>query len=395
MFEAGTTYGPREDCTIPVKVRDIPRVDCREWTPDQIAIHRTGFTCTLGYQLPSDDITNIMAAYKDRASVLSSVVRDRKAEARERKPIAEPTGELRQLEREYQKQFDDLEQRLSKIEAEQASCSSELQRVNRELAICDQQDTALTQQANILEAKRSEIEQSDVSSAASNMKTLSTQLSDISYFRASSRKARLQLLGARDSNEQRMLSLNQEHTVVSMQKAQAETRKKLIKTLQRGGLGNLAQASVEDSFLIAMSKAEELSATWPQTLAGIGRFLGFQEVLAISDRALQDVSSALKEISGVGSADGAVIAEALEANLKLRKDINQLIQERLLRAEYGRPGLIVNGQLGELAPGDLPHAAGIICSRKGAGGCPPDCKGGFFKECHIDINQEEQLALLQ
>merc|ERR1712194_623000 len=89
----------------------------------------------------------------------------------------------------------------------------------------------------------------------------------------------------------------------------------------------------DESLKVAVSKREELAATEPQTLSGMGKFDGFREVLAISDRALQDASSALKEVSAAGNRnDGAVLERVLETNLKFRKDCLGEIQAKLRRA---------------------------------------------------------------
>merc|ERR1712048_869390 len=86
------------------------------------------------------------------------------------------------------------------------------------------------------------------------------------------------------------------------------------------------------------SKRDELEATEPQKLAGVGNFTGFREVMAVADQALKDISSALKEVSAaVKSSDGVEIVDALEANLKLRKESKGMIAEKLIRAERGRP----------------------------------------------------------
>lgn len=74
-------------------------------------------------------------------------------------------------------------------------------------------------------------------------------------------------------------------------------------------------------------------------LAGDGNFTGVRDVLMTSDRALNDVSSALKEVSAAASGgDGAVLEEVLEANLKLRKHMNEVVYDRVARAETGSSG---------------------------------------------------------
>merc|ERR1712039_311672 len=69
------------------------------------------------------------------------------------------------------------------------------------------------------------------------------------------------------------------------------------------------------------------------TLSGEGNFEGFREVLSISERALQDASSALKEVSAAGNrSDGAILEKMLEENLKFRRNCLGVIQSKLHKA---------------------------------------------------------------
>jgi len=109
-----------------------------------------------------------------------------------------------------------------------------------------------------------------------------------------------------------------------------------MRSLQRGDLGKGNSSAVDNGLRVAIAKMQELDATDPTTLAGVGRFQGFHEVLSISDRSLQDVSSALKEVvSTVSGADGTALEEVLEHNIRLRKASNTTLQEILHQVEKG------------------------------------------------------------
>merc|ERR1712064_18860 len=97
--------------------------------------------------------------------------------------------------------------------------------------------------------------------------------------------------------------------------------------------------SLSDSLKVALRKQRQLADTFPEVLSSAGNFGGLREVMAISDMALQDVSRSLKEVSSaVASNEGVVFEEILEVNLKRRKEINTLISEKLVRAEWGGDG---------------------------------------------------------
>jgi len=339
LFGNGSKYDRHENCTVPVKVRGVPKTNL--FTADQVTLHRHKFACTLSRVNASDELQNLMGTLKNRGAFYSKVARKTKQDARDNPQNGDDNlerEELRTLDQEFKDDQKSCVQKLEEMVHRLEFCRSELQRVARDLTICDQQDTALTETASSLEAKKSENTSGQAGQDDARKKALETQLSDIRYFRKSNKRTRLQLLEERDKLEQTLLHLTQDQIHYSQKKLEVEGRQKLIRSLQKGGLGKDAKSSIDDGLDIAMSKREELAATECQTLAGVGKFTGFREVVAISDRALQDVSSALKEVSGaVKGSDGVGIVDVLEANLKLRKDLKLQIQEKLNRAERGRP----------------------------------------------------------
>merc|ERR1712228_614165 len=109
--------------------------------------------------------------------------------------------------------------------------------------------------------------------------------------------------------------------------------------LSKGDIGGKDTAAIDDGLRIAKSKLDEMGATDPEQLCGLqkpSRFGGFREV---SDRALQDVSSALKEVSvATGGGDGVAMEDVLCHILKIRKEINHHIHNKLNRLETSLKG---------------------------------------------------------
>merc|ERR1712217_75439 len=180
------------------------------------------------------------------------------------------------------------------------------------------------------EMKRSDPE---AGKEAAKTRTLDTQLNDINHFKSSNKKSKLQLFQQRDRLERDYLRLTQEQAMLTQEKAQLSARQNMLRAVIAGDLDTNDEASVDESLKVAIAKREELAATEPQALSGRGNFDGFREVLAISDRALQDASSALKEVSAAGNRnDGQVLEKVLETNLKYRRDCLGEIQAKLVRA---------------------------------------------------------------
>merc|ERR1711977_288798 len=78
--------------------------------------------------------------------------------------------EIKTLNEDFKKQHSRCREELESVEEGRKSCRLELQRVNRDLTVCDQQDTSFTDWARHLEARKSESAQGG--SGAGNKKTL-------------------------------------------------------------------------------------------------------------------------------------------------------------------------------------------------------------------------------
>ena len=114
--------------------------------------------------------------------------------------------------------------------------------------------------------------------------------------------------------EQKKWQLHREVTVTMQMKEQIQSRQKLLKALVKGEINQAGGSTIDVAVKIAFSKHEELAATTPDILSGSGTFTGLRDVLLTSDRALNDVSSALKEVSAaVSGGDGAVLLLASTA----------------------------------------------------------------------------------
>jgi len=342
LFGHGCRYTPSENFTVPVKVRGIPHgvIPNNDYIPDQIALATNRFACTISHKKLEEDLLNLISSYKHRSTKLlklsRTLRRDKKEEAtHEDDPEKYEVPELVSLDEAFKTEKSDCEKRIREIESQLTSCRSELQRVSREITVCDQQDTALTERASQLEVNRNEEKSTNSSS-----RQLETQLNDINHFKSANRSSKMKLLVQRDKLDQQCLDLTQELTLTNQKKRRTEARAKVIRSLRRNDLGTDDTSSIDDGLRLAMSKREELGATDPQMLAGKGKFLGFREVLSVSERALQDVSSALKEVSAtLNTSDGSVLEEVLEHNLRLRKSINSQLLDKLVRAERGSPAI--------------------------------------------------------
>jgi len=206
--------------------------------------------------------------------------------------------------------------------------------VEHALLICVQQATALTEIVNNFEVKRSEVG-TDQNQGRNATKT---NLGDVSHFRDSNKRTKLKLLQQKDRVEQDIWRLRQEHADKKKEEQRLETQSKLLPGFVNNEMNKGSNGPVELATKIAFGKCEELEAAELQVLASAGdKFGGCREVLHISDRALQDMSSALKEIgTACSTSDGAHLVDTVESNLKLRKHCNALVQTKLLRAKTGQ-----------------------------------------------------------
>eukprot|EP00927_Polykrikos_kofoidii_P047536 TRINITY_DN4174_c0_g1_i1.p1 TRINITY_DN4174_c0_g1~~TRINITY_DN4174_c0_g1_i1.p1 ORF type:complete len:538 (+),score=94.53 TRINITY_DN4174_c0_g1_i1:110-1723(+) len=334
VFASGKAYPSGGNCTVPVKVKGMPRENNSQWAPDKISVNRRGFACTLGHASAADDITNLMGSLKSRSSMLSSIARHQKlnsrARGREGGVANSDTADIEddELMRSLNKDAKKCELKIQELEIKLNACNAEKQHIDRSITAVDQQDTESKDAV-----ARCEALQSDKIGGGSDEKILDTQLRDHLWEQKGHRRDKYSLQNERVQREREETDLQKEMKAAQFEKSEIEGRKKLIRDLQGGKVAKESTSSTDEVISIAMSKREELAAADPQTLASVGKFMGVREVLAISNRALQDVSSALKEAStAVSNESGYAIVEALEANLKVRKAYNELIQKKLSSA---------------------------------------------------------------
>lgn len=353
LFGAGKYYDESENCTEPVRLR-APRNLEKGTCPDQVALFKDSVACTLCTSNLSEHLASLWDSLRRRSNALTSALRMYKSEEKRLQGQMKTDGfavqDLRSLDDQFKQKNQEWQKRKLDIIAEEDACTLELQRLSRDLTVCNQQDTAYAEDGQALEAEHNVAQQKNQEATALVIKT---KLSDIDHFKASIRKKKLDLLNKQDEQQRRVLELQTELAEVSQKLEQGQGRVRLMESLKRGNSGSVKDTLLDEGLRIAMSKREELAATDPHNLAGVldtsscdsgergtSRFSGFREVLMISDRALQDISSALREVSAtVGDSDGAALEEVLEANLKLRKEYNLVIQEKMRIAERGKDAM--------------------------------------------------------
>lgn len=336
-------YHGAENCTKPKKMPNVPPP--KHWkgnVPDRISMSGTSnvgkqrVVCTMTKVGLSDELADVLDSLKTRSTALLRLTRAAPDPGIHQNYDEDETlepEELDQMKKEYQNDERNTKDQLEQCKRDLKMYANEAQRIGRDLTVCDQQDTALSEVAKDKETFKGE----NINST--QKRNLDTQLNDINHFKESNRKNKIQLLEQRDNVEQMLWKLNQDLTILSQKKVQVEARQKLLRALAKGTLGKGNNSFLDKGLRIAYSKHKELSATHPMRLSGDGNFTGVRDVLMTSDRALNDVSSALKEVSAAASGgDGAVLEEVLEANLKLRKHMNEVIYERVARAETGSSG---------------------------------------------------------
>eukprot|EP00930_Biecheleria_cincta_P073095 TRINITY_DN60416_c0_g1_i1.p1 TRINITY_DN60416_c0_g1~~TRINITY_DN60416_c0_g1_i1.p1 ORF type:complete len:565 (+),score=124.82 TRINITY_DN60416_c0_g1_i1:25-1695(+) len=332
-------YARGENCTVPVKIRGLPQDPklADEWCPDQVSIYKDSFACSMSKLNIEDDMVDLISSLKTRSAALTTMKR-LKTQEKEQKPSGADgifaLEELRHLNDEFLAAQKALKEQMEETDQQLHDLRSELAHCKRELTICDQQDSALTEAERSFEEQREEAGDSAVQRRA-----LETKLHDISHFKSSNQRKRMQLLKSRDDTERELLRLTQELTLFTNQQRQLESRARMIRSFQ-GDQSSRAGNTGDEGLKMADSKRRELDATEPMKLAGVGRFMGLKEVISISDRSLHDVSSSLKEVRAAASnsGDASILEAVLEENLELRKAINALIEEKRSRAEFGSYG---------------------------------------------------------
>lgn len=321
---------------VPVRVNNLPRVVQQppygdEWEPDRVALYKDIFACTVSRSGFREDLQEQIKIMKKRDGDLKHLINRASGQSDTdtrggADGAAMEFGDMKTLNSELKNLRDQKEREIERLEADRTHHKKELERIARELTICDQQDTALNEFSAQLEMKRSD------STGGFKNRGLDTQLNDISHFKASNKRSLMNFNEQRERMEEQLMIITKDLATSIAERQQLEAREKLIKTLWSGNMGG-SDASEDNGLRIAVSKRHELAATDPATLSSVGGFVGFREVLATSDRALSDISSALKEVSAASSGGDGVLESVLEANLKLRKDANSQIREKLQSAE--------------------------------------------------------------
>ncbi|CAE7183908.1 Sgta [Symbiodinium microadriaticum] len=312
MLGAQKRYDKAENCTVPVCIKSLPREAYAEDAgPDQVSVYKDLCVCCTGKLNIEDDMANLITSLKSRSSQLVSVRRMKRADAADRPSRNEDefdVEELRQLNNDFQKQKKDLENQMEDLQKQLSTYRLELAHMKRELTVCDQQDAALTETARNLEE---------------NGQPTGT-------------------LAVQDKVDP-------------------------VKPFAFRGFVVSKPLDVQDAFWRSVLERAAAASFVFYNLAW--RFHGLHEIFEVSERALQDVSSSLKEVRGglgygtvnaslqskreeleshsvdetgrrkqgaaASSGDGIVLEQALEDNLQLRKELNALIQEKRERAESG------------------------------------------------------------
>jgi len=342
-FLCGGTQGPGglpENCTVPVQVRGISEA-CRaehgaNYAPSSVALYKDQLVCTVEQVELKDELADRLKSLKSRDSLLRNLKKQMKPDADDGDD--ELGGELGKMDRNLKEAKANKDSEILRIKEQRAAFKAELQSIARELTICDQQNTALSDRADLLERDCADSQAAGPADKRGPNRALETELHDVNHFKSSNKRTKMQFFERRDRLERDYAKLTEALVAAEQEREYIETRAKLIRALARGDLGGGRDHAADDEVRIAVNKQLELAATEPQTLARVGRFTGLREVLAISDRALVDASSALKEVSAASPHGDSTLEAILEASLKLRKEANAKIQEKLAIAEQGRKG---------------------------------------------------------
>jgi len=345
-FLCGSMQSPSnsaENCTVPVQVRGISKAFEGEhgapghYAPNSVALYKDQLICTVAQAKLQDELADKLKYLKSRNSQLREYKKQLKPDA-EDGDADDLGGGLGKEERAMKEKKQQKDMDIFRIKEQLNTFKTELQSIARELTICDQQNTAYSDRADQLERDFADSKAAgDVNKSTPN-RNIETELNDVNHFKASNKRTKMQYFERRDRLERDERKLTKELAAAEQERDRLVARSKLIRALARGDFGASSGHAADDEVRIAVNKQRELAATEPQTLASRPRFGGFREVLSISDRALQDVSSALKEVSAASPHGDSTLEAILEAGLKLRKEANAKMQEKLAIAEQGRKG---------------------------------------------------------
>merc|ERR1719253_395879 len=161
---------------------------------------------------------------------------------------------MKQQKKDYTAEIEAMDQAMQSTEAE-------VQRVRRELTVCDQQDTAYTESASSLEVRRGDTQSLEhgANKDVAHLRAIQTQLNDINHFKSSNKRSRMQLLASRDELEKRLWLLKRDRATRKQQLEQVDNRFSIIRALQKGDFGKGGDAILDSALGIAYSKHQELA----------------------------------------------------------------------------------------------------------------------------------------
>lgn len=336
LFGNGKHYSKVETCTIPVPLRNVPILpkdptNGIPWIAGQCSVYGDRIVCTTTDKDVEDELNGQKESLKARNNTLTMMNRP-SDEKKQEKSAVELPDMINQIQ-DFRTCSSDSAKRMQKIDTELAEIGVELARINRELTIFDQNDTANMVKSDALETKKGG------GRTGAEIRKVDAELNDIGHFRASNKEAKMKSFKERDKYEKKQEELKVERLSLLQLKSDADIRARLLQALLDHELGVGGDSTIDAGLNITLSKHRELQATRLSILADRDSFTGFRECLEISNVALRDVSSALKEVSAtVSGLDGATLEESLEFNLGIRKELNQLIKETLQSAEDGQEG---------------------------------------------------------
>jgi len=146
------------------------------------------------------------------------------------------------------------------------------------------------------------------------------------------------LLERKDRAEKSAFELEQERGKLMSKRELAASLANLVDALQSGRLSGKVGGDCDEGLHVAIDKQQELAATSPRTLCKSGgtKIQGIRHALDISGRSLADTASALRDVqaTSTSAAETCILAEALEMNLRMRKEINAYMRECLDRTEF-------------------------------------------------------------
>ncbi|CAK0839304.1 unnamed protein product [Prorocentrum cordatum] len=359
----GHAYARGEHCTLPVRVRGLPRaIGADSLIPSDVSVYRDRIACAVGHRDMEKEISSLQNSFKHRSKQLAALTKSKRRDAASAGQDGEADDlrleELRELDKEFAKTAADMHQRLAAITRDWQRTTAELGDVAREVATCDQQDRALAERSGALQAAMQKAHNSSNPQLVGDLK-------DVTYFKESNRRTKLRYVERREELDRQEQHLAEEKQLAEREIKRVEGQRKMIRLLQRGELSSksAATAALEAGFKAAARKRAELAASDPALLAGSGCFSGLTEVLQVADSAVDSTSTRLREVTTVsGGGASVVLEETLEAIVRLRTECIALARARLWRLQRSDRAPSLAPVLGDDSGAASPGASGVGAS---------------------------------